>query len=63
LSIGNLCVPALKNFADLHSDIIRKFSKGNDPSEELVVVACPDPGFEHGGIGNVKFKVHLEKVE
>lgn len=54
---------ALKNFATLLSDIIRRFSKGDDPSEELVVVACPDPGLEHGGIGNVKFKVRLEKCE
>ena len=61
MSTGNLCVPALKNFTDLQSEIIRRFSKGDDPSEELVVVACPDPGLEHGGIGNVKFKVRLEK--
>lgn len=53
---------ALKPLADLLSKTIRKFTEGNDPSGELVVVDCPDPGLEHGGIGNVKFKVHLEQV-
>jgi hypothetical protein len=52
-------VSALKTLADLLSNIIRDFSKGNDPSEKIVTVSCPDPGLEHGGIGNVEFKVHL----
>ena len=51
----------MKPLADLLSKVIRDVARGIDLFGEIFTIDCPDPGIEHGGLGSVRFKAHIEQ--
>ncbi len=52
---------AMTPLADLLSKVIRDVARGIDLFGEVFTIDCPDPGIEHGGLGSVRFKAHIEQ--
>lgn len=59
-----LCPRALVPVLLSWQTVAERLIEGVDPSDVAFgrVVACLDPGLEHGGLGHVIFRVYAEKV-
>lgn len=57
-----LCIGALAAVYGAQRVIMDRLMAGREPNVGFFdVVVCPDPGIEHGGLGNVRFKVYAQE--
>ena len=58
------CIKALGPMGQIMLVFWDSLAAGVDPNDGMWThVQCLDPGVERGGLGNVLFKVHAEKIE
>lgn len=55
-----LCVGAIAPLERANAVYLDRCARGSDMTAPLGGVACIDPGFESGGLGNVVFEVRIE---
>ncbi|MBL7208512.1 MAG: hypothetical protein ISS52_00295 [Dehalococcoidia bacterium] len=56
---------ALASYWERTIEFLDRGIEGIDDLDDVIfgrAIACLDPGLEHGGLGHVTFKFHLEKV-
>lgn len=57
-----LCSKAIGPVAELVQQLWDRMSEGLDPNEgQAQFASCLDDGIKYGGLGNVRFKVYVEK--
>jgi len=57
-----LCVKAIGPVSETVMQLWDRMSEGLDPNEGTTVfVSCLDQGIKYGGLGNVRFRVRVEK--
>jgi uncharacterized repeat protein (TIGR04076 family) len=57
-----LCVKAIGPVADLVHQLWDRMSEGLDPNDgQAQFASCLDQGIKYGGLGNVRFKVYVQK--
>ena len=58
-----LCVKAIGPVAELVHQLWDRQSEGLDPNDgQAQFASCLDQGIAYGGLGNVKFRVYIEKA-
>ncbi len=58
-----LCVKAIGPVAELVTQLWDRMSEGLDPNDgQAQFASCLDHGIKYGGLGNVRFKVYVEKT-
>ncbi len=57
-----LCIKAIGPVADLVHQAWDRMSEGLDPNDgQAQFASCLDQGIKYGGLGNVKFKVYVQR--
>ena len=57
-----LCVKAIGPVADLVHQLWDRMSEGLDPNDgQAQFASCLDQGIKYGGLGNVRFKLYVQK--